>query len=180
MWPVIGVKNALLSKQPAFLSMNLLQLFCQCFDDFRSPCLLQLIICYLLLLSLLQGQNYNHIWWKVSIAVSLLWCIPPYIRHFCLTMLPYLQTGVLTLTLTNPIWVTKTRLVLQYNADRTSKEYKGMFDALVKIYRHEGVPGLYRVSQQWPCGFSISDWFCVVVKLWSQKLVQNTFCIHIN
>ncbi|TNN02935.1 hypothetical protein fugu_010422 [Takifugu bimaculatus] len=54
------------------------------------------------------------------------------------------QAGILTLTLTNPIWVTKTRLVLQYSADRTSKQYKGMFDALAKIYRHEGVPGLYR------------------------------------
>lgn len=54
------------------------------------------------------------------------------------------EAGVLTLTLTNPIWVTKTRLVLQYSADRNSKLYKGMVDALVKIYRHEGVPGLYK------------------------------------
>nr|XP_046170682.1 mitochondrial folate transporter/carrier-like [Oncorhynchus gorbuscha] len=54
------------------------------------------------------------------------------------------QAGVLTLTLTNPIWVTKTRLVLQYNADPTRKQYKGMIDALVKIYRNEGIPGLYR------------------------------------
>lgn len=55
--------------------------------------------------------------------------------------------GVLTLTLTNPIWVTKTRLVLQYNAEPNSKQYKGMIDALVKIYRHEGVPGLYKVPE---------------------------------
>lgn len=55
--------------------------------------------------------------------------------------------GILTLTLTNPIWVTKTRLVLQYNADPTSKQYKGMIDALVKIYRHEGVSGLYKVRR---------------------------------
>uniref|UniRef100_A0A3Q0R0U6 Solute carrier family 25 member 32b n=1 Tax=Amphilophus citrinellus TaxID=61819 RepID=A0A3Q0R0U6_AMPCI len=54
------------------------------------------------------------------------------------------EAGILTLTLTNPIWVTKTRLVLQYSADRNSKPYKGMVDALVKIYRHEGVPGLYK------------------------------------
>ncbi|KAG8010314.1 Mitochondrial folate transporter/carrier [Nibea albiflora] len=52
--------------------------------------------------------------------------------------------GMLTLTLTNPIWVTKTRLVLQYNTDPTSKQYKGMIDALVKIYRYEGVSGLYK------------------------------------
>lgn len=53
--------------------------------------------------------------------------------------------GVLTLTITNPIWVTKTRLVLQYGADPTHKQYKGMMDALVKIYRYEGVAGLYKV-----------------------------------
>ncbi|XP_012728353.2 mitochondrial folate transporter/carrier [Fundulus heteroclitus] len=54
------------------------------------------------------------------------------------------QAGILTLTITNPIWVTKTRLVLQYSADPTRKQYKGMVDALVKIYRHEGIPGLYK------------------------------------
>ncbi|XP_029958067.1 mitochondrial folate transporter/carrier [Salarias fasciatus] len=54
------------------------------------------------------------------------------------------EAGVLTLTITNPIWVTKTRLVLQYDADKSSKQYKGMVDALVKIYRNEGVPGLYK------------------------------------
>ncbi|KAA0702675.1 Mitochondrial folate transporter/carrier [Triplophysa tibetana] len=50
--------------------------------------------------------------------------------------------GAMTLCLTNPIWVTKTRLVLQYNTDQ--KQYKGMMDALVKIYTHEGIAGLYR------------------------------------
>ncbi|XP_046872293.1 mitochondrial folate transporter/carrier-like [Hypomesus transpacificus] len=54
------------------------------------------------------------------------------------------QAGIMTLTLTNPIWVTKTRLVLQYSADPSRKQYKGMVDALVQIYRYEGIPGLYR------------------------------------
>ncbi|XP_019905928.1 solute carrier family 25 member 32a isoform X2 [Esox lucius] len=54
------------------------------------------------------------------------------------------EAGILTLCLTNPVWVTKTRLVLQYNADPDRKQYRGMFDALVKIYQHEGIPGLYR------------------------------------
>ncbi|CAH2285735.1 mitochondrial folate transporter carrier [Pelobates cultripes] len=54
--------------------------------------------------------------------------------------------GALTLCLTNPIWVTKTRLVLQYDAglDPSKREYRGMFHALGKIYRHEGIPGLYK------------------------------------
>lgn len=72
---------------------------------------------------------------KQSRASSLITTLPSY-RH----------PGILTLTLTNPIWVTKTRLVLQYDADPTGKQYKGMIDALVKIYRHEGVPGLYKVE----------------------------------
>lgn len=67
--------------------------------------------------------------------------------YFFLTSFTVLL-GILTLTLTNPIWVTKTRLVLQYDADPTGKQYKGMIDALVKIYRHEGVPGLYKVEHQ--------------------------------
>ncbi|KPP64723.1 Mitochondrial folate transporter/carrier-like, partial [Scleropages formosus] len=54
------------------------------------------------------------------------------------------QAGAMTLCLTNPIWVTKTRLVLQYNNETSKKQYKGMLDALVKIYRHEGIPGLYK------------------------------------
>lgn len=56
-------------------------------------------------------------------------------------------TGAMTLCLTNPIWVTKTRLVLQYNSDPSQKLYRGMKDALVKIYRQEGVAGLYRVRR---------------------------------
>ncbi|KAM4705502.1 solute carrier family 25 member 32 [Rhinophrynus dorsalis] len=54
--------------------------------------------------------------------------------------------GALTLCFTNPIWVTKTRLVLQYDAgiDPLKRQYRGMLHALAKIYRNEGVPGLYK------------------------------------
>ncbi|XP_002732491.1 solute carrier family 25 member 32-like [Saccoglossus kowalevskii] len=63
------------------------------------------------------------------------------------------SSGVLTLLLTNPIWVVKTRLCLQYEGVRNvsksvvktqPKQYKGMTDALIKIYRYEGIRGLYR------------------------------------
>ncbi|XP_070604273.1 solute carrier family 25 member 32 [Erythrolamprus reginae] len=56
------------------------------------------------------------------------------------------EAGMMTLSITNPIWVTKTRLVLQYEAgaDLSKKQYKGMFDAFIKIYRHEGIRGLYK------------------------------------
>ncbi|XP_048697413.1 solute carrier family 25 member 32 isoform X2 [Caretta caretta] len=56
------------------------------------------------------------------------------------------EAGVMTLCITNPIWVTKTRLVLQYDAgiDSSKRQYKGMFDALIKIYKLEGIRGLYK------------------------------------
>lgn len=66
-------------------------------------------------------------------------------------MLAAAEAGILTLLVTNPIWVVKTRLCLQYgNEDayiaKGGQFYNGMSDALVKIYKSEGVRGLYRVS----------------------------------
>lgn len=56
--------------------------------------------------------------------------------------------GLFTLVLTNPIWVVKTRLCLQYEANATSvkseKYYSGMADALFKIYKQEGFRGYYK------------------------------------
>ncbi|XP_029447717.1 mitochondrial folate transporter/carrier [Rhinatrema bivittatum] len=56
------------------------------------------------------------------------------------------EAGAMTLCFTNPIWVTKTRLILQYDAgvDPSKRQYRGMIDAFVKIYKNEGVPGLYK------------------------------------
>lgn len=66
-------------------------------------------------------------------------------------MLAASEAGILTLVMTNPIWVVKTRLCLQYtndipNAKLSDKFYTGMTDALVKIYKTEGIKGFYRVS----------------------------------
>ncbi|XP_074057012.1 solute carrier family 25 member 32 [Macrotis lagotis] len=55
------------------------------------------------------------------------------------------EAGAMTLCLTNPLWVTKTRLMLQYDVVSASqRQYKGMVDTLVKIYKFEGVRGLYK------------------------------------
>lgn len=68
-----------------------------------------------------------------------------------LHMLAAAEAGILSLVMTNPIWVVKTRLCLQYDDLTESKRYKGMVDGLSKIYKTEGIRGLYRVSY-----FSIS------------------------
>ena len=52
--------------------------------------------------------------------------------------------GMSTLTLTNPIWVVKTRLCLQYESQQP--KYRGFSDCLVKIYREEGLRGWYKVG----------------------------------
>ena len=53
--------------------------------------------------------------------------------------------------ITNPIWVAKTRLCLQYettpSANSSCVHYKGMSDALSKIYKFEGFRGLYKVVE---------------------------------
>lgn len=71
-------------------------------------------------------------------------------------MLAAAEAGILTLAMTNPIWVVKTRLCLQYGNDlagagggiRTTSNsqagYKGMIDALARITKEEGVRGLYK------------------------------------
>ncbi|PAV90979.1 hypothetical protein WR25_19926 [Diploscapter pachys] len=55
--------------------------------------------------------------------------------------------GSAVMTFTNPIWVTKTRLCLQY--EHKGKKYKGMVDCLSKIWREEGIRGLYKGTFDW-------------------------------
>ncbi|KAG8246554.1 hypothetical protein J6590_082326 [Homalodisca vitripennis] len=73
-------------------------------------------------------------------------------------MIAAAEAGVLTLVMTNPVWVVKTRLCLQYGREsdlKSSREYYGMMDALRKIYKVEGVRGLYKVRD-------ISDRLCLL------------------
>ena len=64
-------------------------------------------------------------------------------------------SGVITLAMTNPIWVVKTRLCLQFGRDpfevksqNPDATYKGMIDAFRKIAKSEGIVGLYRVRNK--------------------------------
>ncbi len=53
--------------------------------------------------------------------------------------------GTMTLTVTNPIWVVKTRLCLANTASVPEHmRYSGLRDGLAKLYYHEGVKGLYK------------------------------------
>ena len=55
------------------------------------------------------------------------------------------HVGVITLTLTNPIWVVKTRLCLTNTSNVPSyMHYRGLTDGLVNLFRYEGVRGLYK------------------------------------
>jgi len=51
-------------------------------------------------------------------------------------------TGGIVLFVTNPLWVVKTRLCLQY--ENSTKQYSGMVDCFRKIYKFDGVRGLYK------------------------------------
>lgn len=53
------------------------------------------------------------------------------------------EAGALTLVITNPLWVVKTRLCLQFERS-TEQQYRGLVDALKKIYVSEGIRGYYK------------------------------------
>jgi len=54
-------------------------------------------------------------------------------------------SGCSIMLLTNPIWVVKTRLCLQYETLKgNERRYNGMFHCLRLIYRDEGIRGLYK------------------------------------
>lgn len=60
-------------------------------------------------------------------------------------MLAAAEAGALTLVFTNPLWVVKTRLCLQYDAaDSKTVKYNGMLHGLTHIYKQEGIRGLYK------------------------------------
>ncbi|XP_003744741.1 mitochondrial folate transporter/carrier [Galendromus occidentalis] len=63
-------------------------------------------------------------------------------------MLAAAQAGSITMVLTNPIMMVKTRMCLQY-ADHymnipTYRRYTGIIEAFRKVYKYEGVGGLYK------------------------------------
>eukprot|EP00039_Didymoeca_costata_P009359 m.123798 g.123798 ORF g.123798 m.123798 type:complete len:296 (-) comp14456_c1_seq1:239-1126(-) len=56
-------------------------------------------------------------------------------------MVSAIMAGSVTLVLTNPIWVVKTRMILQYE---NGKGYRNLVHGLVSICKEEGVRGMYK------------------------------------
>lgn len=62
-----------------------------------------------------------------------------FVSHSCSAI----TAGAVSTVLTNPIWVIKTRLMLQTDISKNSTHYTGTFDAFRKIYSQEGLRALY-------------------------------------
>ena len=63
------------------------------------------------------------------------------------------SAGIASNTLTNPIWMIKTRLQLLADSSAGQKVYTGYRDACAAIYREEGVGGFYKgiYASYWGC-----------------------------
>nr|CAB3266179.1 mitochondrial folate transporter/carrier [Phallusia mammillata] len=63
-----------------------------------------------------------------------------------LTAFQYLACGIvsgsITLLITNPVWIAKTRLCLQYESQ--TKIYRGTFHTISSLYKQNGIRGLYK------------------------------------
>ncbi|GAM21369.1 hypothetical protein SAMD00019534_045440 [Acytostelium subglobosum LB1] len=64
-------------------------------------------------------------------------------NSFPLHMMAAMSAGATTSTLTNPIWVIKTRLITQEMSGR-QKQYSGIIQCFQSILKQEGVAGLYK------------------------------------
>ena len=58
-------------------------------------------------------------------------------------------SGCLTLAMTNPIWVVKTRLCLKDgSALPDHMRYRHFRDGIYKLVKYEGLPGMYKVKMR--------------------------------
>ena len=59
-------------------------------------------------------------------------------------MLAAAMSGALTITLTNPIWVVKTRMCADLATTPMERKYRGLFHGLIRILTLEGFRGWYK------------------------------------
>lgn len=74
--------------------------------------------------------------------------------------------GITGNTLTNPIWMVRTRMQLMADAAAGQQQYKGYGDAISRIFKEEGIGGFYK-------GITASYWGCTEGAL--QFLVYEQF-----
>lgn len=103
--------------------------------------------------------------------------------------------GVLTLAITNPLWVAKTRLCLQYDASRTPVRtvyYKGTLDCITQVYKADGIRGLYKVCIffKYLCYNSLFEGYCTINGLvtclpdtgfcsWPVWRISRSYSVHV-
>ncbi|KAI8732404.1 mitochondrial folate transporter/carrier [Biomphalaria glabrata] len=80
--------------------------------------------------------------------------------------------GLATLSLTNPIWVSKTRMCLHYGSPG-NVQFLGMWETLSNVYKSEGVRGLYRGYL--PGIFGISHGAVQFVTYEEMKTLYNSY-----
>lgn len=105
--------------------------------------------------------------------------------EFLTHSLSALTAGAVSTTLTNPIWVVKTRLMLQSGKEVAGMtHYKNTWDAFVKIYRTEGlksfysglVPslfGLLHVAIHFPVYEQLKKWFSCYPNVQNSNRMQD-------
>ena len=97
-----------------------------------------------------------------------------FVSHSCSAI----TAGAVSTTLTNPIWVVKTRLMLQSNLGPYSTQYKGTMDAFQCIWNQEGIRAFYRGLVPSLLGlFHVAIHFPVYEKL---KLKFNCYSLKDN
>ncbi len=77
-------------------------------------------------------------------------------------------------TITNPIWMVKTRMQLLADGAAGQKAYTGYRDAIMRIYREEGLKGFWKglSASYWGCSEGCIQ-FVVYEKLKKQLLERN-------
>lgn len=55
-----------------------------------------------------------------------------------------MTAGAVSTTCTSPLWVVKTRSMLQTSKEPEELRYRNILDAFAKIYRREGLGGFYK------------------------------------
>ena len=90
-------------------------------------------------------------------------------------LLSGLAAGIAGNTLTNPLWVVKTRMQLLADCSAGQKVYTGYRDAVKTILREEGVGGFYK-------GISASYWGCAegAVQFMIYEQIKTRFFTRLN